>query len=297
MAVVSYLPLVSVVTPTFNRSRFVCEAIESVLSQSYSRLELHVVDDGSTDDTQRSVERFAEDPRFHYHYQGNRGQAAARNLGLRHAQGDLICFLDSDDRWKPHKLARQVELMAEHPEVGIVYGNNEMIDANGRVIGIERRDHYSGWIMDRLLVDNCVGFSTAMVRRACFEVLGGLDESIPVADDYELWLRFSVRFQFLHANEIVTQYRKMDEQISSNKDRRFTSNLAVLERFMAENPGVVSRSKQRYVWCRFFTRRGRQRASEGRLREAVQDYLAALRYQPLSRHPWRAMARLALLRS
>lgn len=291
-------PLVSVITATYNRADYLGLCIESVLGQTYPNVEHLLVDDGSTDNTQAVVDRYLADPRLRFARQTNSGQATARNAGLRMARGEFICFLDSDNVWKRDKIERQLRLMGRHPEADVIYGNQEVIDEDGQVLPMpehKRMKRYSGRITDNLLLDNFVSFNTAMIRRRCFDVITGFDQNVRAGDDYDLWLRFSAHFNFLHVPEVFGQYRVMKNQISSDKERRFNSNKAMLERFIAAHPELVDEAKQRFVWSRFHVRRGRTRASAGRRTDALKDYLTALRLRPFSWAPWRALARLTLL--
>src|SRR5438445_9254645 len=110
--------LVSVVIATYNYGRFVTQAVESVLAQTYVNIEIIVVDDGSDDDTREQLAPYGD--RIRYIYQENQSVAAARNTGIRAATGDLIAFLDADDVWHPHKLELQMHYLADHPAVALV---------------------------------------------------------------------------------------------------------------------------------------------------------------------------------
>ena len=128
--------LVSVVIPTYNRATELPSAIESVLGQTYPSVEVIIVDDGSTDGTEALIQtRF---PRVRYLRQSNRGPAAARNAGIKAASGPYIAFLDSDDRWMPQKLERQIGLLRERPEVGLVFSTVRFVSRRGRPVE-ERR--------------------------------------------------------------------------------------------------------------------------------------------------------------
>src|SRR5438445_2990879 len=115
---------VSVVIPTYNRARVVGEAIESALAQTHGNLEAIVIDDGSTDDTAERVGRL-RDPRLRYLGRAHAGVSSARNAGIAAATGDLVSFLDSDDLWKPDKLAAEVAALAGHPAAGGVFSDLE----------------------------------------------------------------------------------------------------------------------------------------------------------------------------
>jgi glycosyltransferase involved in cell wall biosynthesis len=288
--------LVSVILPTYNRVDYLPFAIESVLNQTHANLELHIIDDGSTDATSELVSAYKDD-RIFYRYQKNQGQSVARAAGLNNARGAYICFLDSDDLMKPGKLERQIQLMEENPDYHVIYGENEIIDETGRVQAQARTiRRHSGNIMKELLAFNFIEFETAMIRRLCFDEMGGPNINTRVADDYEMFLKFSTRYKFLYVPEIFAQYRVMASQISSNKDQRFQSNHTILSNFFKLYPELVDTDTIDYTWCRFYTNRGRYQASVGKLKPAFLDYLTAIRYKPFSKHPWRALLKLILLR-
>jgi len=127
--------LVSVIVPTFNRAYCLADAVDSVIAQTHANFEVIIIDDGSTDQTKQVVaSHWGEDRRVKYFVQANQGVTAARNQGLARASGDFIAFLDSDDRWKPWKLATQVAAMEHCPEIGMVWTDMEAVDANGAII-------------------------------------------------------------------------------------------------------------------------------------------------------------------
>ncbi len=127
------MPKVSVVIPTYNRGHTVCEAIESVLAQTFGDFEVIVVDDGSADDSAEKIAAI-RDSRVRYIRQSNAGVSAARNRGVAEARGEIISFLDSDDLWKPEKLTHEVRFLEEHPEVPAVFGDIEVRFRDGVAI-------------------------------------------------------------------------------------------------------------------------------------------------------------------
>ncbi len=153
----------------------------------------------------------------------------------------------------------------------------------------------SGYVTTDLLNENFIPFDCNMIRRRCFEELGGLDETLPQSDDYELLLRFSTRFRFFFHPKIVARCRVMHNQISTNKEGRFRAIHTILSRFFSYHPTIVPDNIKRLTWCRFYVRRGRYWASSGFHLHAVRDYLIAMRYAPLHLGPWRALLRLLLL--
>ena len=188
------LPIVSVVIIAYNCAEYVSHAIQSVLEQTWSKLELIVVDDGSTDATGEVVQR-TQDPRLRYIRQANKGPNAARNEGIRHARGQLIAFLDCDDWWLPQKLEKQVARVSDDPEIGLVYSLATRVDAAGKE-GDRFDSIVEGRVLDRLLLGNCIAgsASSAMVTRRAIDAVGMFDESLHYAEDWEYWIRIASRF-------------------------------------------------------------------------------------------------------
>ena len=289
-------PLVSIVTPTYNRSDFLPEAIDSVLGQTYENFELIIVDDGSTDDTQALVESYQKDPRIRYFYQANQGQSVARNRGIAESKGEFICFLDSDNAWLPQKLERSLLEFERFPAAHIVYGNSILIDENSAEIGKSTMKRYSGRITHHLLKDNFVSMNTTMTRRQCFDEMGGFNESDRVAEDYELWLRFSTKFEFRYIPEFLGFYRKMDNQISSDKQQRYEGNERLLLKFLEQYPNAVTGKQRRRGLSHFYIRKARYEMSVRAFRAALSDIAAAIQYDPWWQGPWRALAKMVLRR-
>lgn len=191
---------ISVVVPTYNRARFLRFALNSVLAQTYRDFEVVVVDDGSTDETEHLVSEYSG--RVRYIYQENRGRGAARNVGVQHATGEYIAFLDSDDVWYLDKLARQIAFLEANPDSMFVHGPVDFVREDGsrdeketrrvrRLFEDAKRRGYSY----ESLVDSCVMFTSAvMVKRDCFERNGGFVESAFTArEDFEWYLRVARR--------------------------------------------------------------------------------------------------------
>ena len=182
-------PLASVIIPTHNRWPMLGEAVESVLAQTALDYELIVVDDGSTDETPRQLHDYGA--RITALTQSRRGVAAARNAGARAASGKYLAFLDSDDLWHRHKLERQLEFMESNPGVEICQ-TEEIWIRNGVRVNPRRKHRKPSGNIFRASLELClVSPSAVMMRRELFERVGGFNESLPVCEDYDLWLRIS----------------------------------------------------------------------------------------------------------
>ena len=183
------IPKATCIITTFNRAVYIKQAIDSVLAQDCGIFELIVVDDGSTDDTESIVKRYGM--KLKYVFQNNRGASAARNLGLKMAQGEYIAYLDSDDLWQPRKLTIQTRFLDQNKDFPLCY-TKEIWYRNGvRVNSGYRHRKYSGHIFTKCLPLCIISPSSAMIRRKTLEDLGGFDENLTAAEDYDLWLRIT----------------------------------------------------------------------------------------------------------
>lgn len=227
-------PLVSVVIPTYNQPEMLVEAIESVLAQTYSNLEILIVDDGSTDNTRRRLARYVEDGRIIYLYQQNRRQAAARNRGIQASKGELIAFLDHDDLWLPQKLERQVPLF-DRKSVALVYSGAVEVDGQDRFLWDKGSDKFRrGSIFDRLLRDHFITNSSVMVRRSVLESIGLFAEDLYGVDDIHLWLRICHDYEANFIPESLVRCRNHASNMKKDDslhERRYRAMIDIYRRF------------------------------------------------------------------
>jgi len=212
------MPKVSVIIPTHNRASFVCEAVESVLNQTFKDFELIVVDDGSTDKTRESLEKYR--PIIHYIYQEKRDRSEARNTGIKAAKGEYLAFLDDDDMWLPDKLKKQVNFLDMNPDIGLVHTLIEFIDENGCLLPEQTKHHfrlyeeaikrgYTYAEMSKL----CIMFiSTVIVRKECFDKVGFFDSDTVSFEDWDLYLRIALYYRIATIAESLVRYRMHKNQ-------------------------------------------------------------------------------------
>jgi glycosyltransferase involved in cell wall biosynthesis len=214
-------PLVSVVLPVYNRERWIARAVDSVLAQTYRNVELIVVDDGSTDGTRGVLERYGDALTLLAQPRG--GAYVARNLALRHARGELVAFIDSDDAWLPHRLARQVPLLGR-PEVGLVFGDALHVPHRRRTC-FQVSPPARGRAAARFAWANFVPTITVLARRACIDEAGGFSEESALSCDYLLWFRIALRHELDYVDEIVAEYTVHPEGISYNLGRSLAARI------------------------------------------------------------------------
>ena len=219
--------LVSIIIPCYNQARFLSEAIESVLKQSYSPLEVIVVDDGSSDNTSEVAARYSM---VRLIKQDNQGLARARNRGLAESKGEYVNFLDADDRLLPNAIELGVRSLQTQPEWAFVHGRYRYIDMAGNPAQhfdarVERIEDY----YEALLRRNFIGMSaTVMYRRAVLESVGGFLPTLPVCEDYELYLRICRAFPVGRHDEIVAEYRLHERSLSRDYGRMLQASIKVL---------------------------------------------------------------------
>lgn len=200
-------PLVSVVVPNYNCGRFLRDAIDSVLQQSYAAREIIVVDDGSTDDSLAVLEPYGD--RIRVVSQRNQGVSVARNTGIQHSRGELIAFLDADDMWRPEKLTKQVSLF-QNPDVGLVYCAVEYVDEAARPLGTNVTGRRGRVLRDIALLRGTIvlaGGSTAVVRKTSFEKAGLFDPKMSTAADWDMWRRIACYDEIDVVREPLMRYR------------------------------------------------------------------------------------------
>jgi glycosyltransferase involved in cell wall biosynthesis len=220
-------PLVSIVLPTHNRGAFLADAVESVRAQSYTDWELLIVDDGSTDGTLASV---PPDPRIRVIARPHTGNVAAvRNAGLDNARGAFIGFLDSDDRWRPDKLARQLARLDARPDCGWCYGAHAMIDADGRPLAARptnpRWSPREGDLFPAVVMAQAGVAMQTVLARLAVALAVRFDERIPWGDDYDFRLRLAHQALACVVDEVVAEVRQHPER-GSNGPRRYYIHVA-----------------------------------------------------------------------
>ncbi|TDJ07312.1 MAG: glycosyltransferase [Deltaproteobacteria bacterium] len=209
--------MISIIIPTYNRCAYLFRAIESVLSQTYQDFELLIIDDGSTDDTEKHVrDLIKENKKIKYIKTPNRGVSAARNLGLSIATGELISFLDSDDEWLPDKLKVQVDFLQNNQDLSLVHGDEIWIRKGKRVNQKKIHKKSGGNIFSQCLDLCAISPSTVLIRKELFQEVGHFREDFPVCEDYDLWLRITSRYQVgFIPSPLILKYGGHDGQLSN----------------------------------------------------------------------------------
>jgi len=234
------MPTVSIIIPTYQRSHWVGEAIESVLAQTYKDYEIIVVNDGSTDNTAEVLNQFQD--KIKIIEQENKGGSAARNTAIDNSHGRYIAFLDDDDLWLPNKLEKQIALLEFNDKIGLIY--SDMFWFNKKGVLPNTKAQASSLHLARLYWMHFLNFdflssptsSTVIVRRQALDEMGLFDESLTNCHDYDLWLRIGEKWLFYYLDEPLTMYRLSDTNMTKNRERVLASFLRVKEKALDRNP-------------------------------------------------------------
>jgi len=199
------LPLVSVVIPVYNVEQYIQEALDSALKQTYRNIEIIVVDDGSPDNSVAIIQKRYNDPRLRIVRQRNRGLAGARNTGIRHASGQYVAFLDSDDFWQPNKIELQIDAMLKNPNYG----------------GFETKDKA------------CDGIPYTQY----------FDENLSQSEDVDCWTRIAIQTgtDFYYIEQPLTNYRLNNDGLSANVEKQFATWMQLHNKLETIAPGFIQK--------------------------------------------------------
>lgn len=281
---------VTVVVPTYNRADLIGKSIASIQAQTAPVTAIVIVDDGSTDDTRALVARLAvADPRITLVEQTNAGANVARNNGISHAATALVAFLDSDDRWEPTKIARQLAAWASRPDAVASFTGILAVDGDRPLY------HYdipADPTLDDLRRHNALGTtSAAMVRTDVLRSVGGFDPTLPSCQDWDLWLRLRRAGSFAVVTDSLVLYEDgLHERITGNPVKAIAGHRAVFAKALADVAGWRARARIRASHAEVLTRLFRR---HGLRRDALVQAVTAAALDPKRTH-LRQLARIIL---
>ncbi|BCL34078.1 glycosyltransferase family 2 protein [Nostoc sp. MS1] len=290
----------SVIIPVYNSENYIAQTLKSVLSQTYHDFEIIIVDDGSTDKSIDICQQF-HDARIKIIHQQNRGLAGARNTGIRHAQGEYLAFIDSDDLWLPEKLAKHMQHFERSPEVGVSFSRSSFIDDQGKPLGIYQMPKLTEITPEYLFCRNPISNgSSVVIRRAVLEdikfsvnLYGEVedfyfDDSFRQSEDIECWLRIALQTSWKIAGipEALTLYRVNMGGLSANTLKQYESWERILEKTQTYNPEFVEQwgNKARAYQLRYLARRATRARSPqiavSLLHKAIKTYWRIILEEP-----------------
>jgi glycosyltransferase involved in cell wall biosynthesis len=223
------LPLVSVITPSYNQGKFIEQTIQSVLSQDYENVEYLIIDGGSTDDTLRIIKQYED--RLKWISEPDRGQTDAINKGFGKAKGDILCWLNSDDTYEPGAIRRAVEYFLEHPDVKMVYGEGNEIDEKGVLVKrFPATQEYDLWKL--IHVWDFILQPTTFFKKEIFREIALPDINLTWCMDWDLWIRIGSRFKVSYVNYVFANSRVYSEtKTDSGGLKRLREIVSVMRRY------------------------------------------------------------------
>jgi glycosyltransferase involved in cell wall biosynthesis len=248
---------VSIIVPCFNHARFLDDSINSILGQSYTSLEVIIIDDCSIDGSWQMIEKFANrDPRIKkFRHERNQGASKSRNDGLRAATGKFVAFCDADDIWESQKLSRQVELLEKNPDCDVVYCDTIIINENGFQTGQRFSERFpppepaSGWLFPHLVRRNFINIQSVLMRKECLQDAGFFDERIKWVEDWWYWIQLSHRHRFVYSPKILAKYRVHSRSTNLVHQRAYSVNrLKVFRRILKNYEEICASDKAEIVY-------------------------------------------------
>jgi glycosyltransferase involved in cell wall biosynthesis len=278
------LPLVNVVIPAYNGvTRYLEQAIGSVLGQTFTDFDLTVVDDASTDDTGRLVLRHSQ-VRY-YRRPQNGGQAAARNDGARLGHGTYLAFLDQDDLWEASFLDQAVAQLQAAPEAAVVHCDGYQVGENSEPLHYDGAMKHGRTITQLLRGGHDVATSGSLFRRSCFEAVGGYDESLTIWEDIDLAIRLYQRFPLLHLPQPLYRHRLYGRNVSRDipSERALAGRRHFLQKHASSCPkGTVLERALAADWAHYYRDLGKHLLTSNRCAEARHALRRAIQYAPLN---------------
>lgn len=229
-------PIISVIIPVYNGAKTIKETIETVLQQTYQNFEIIVINDGSQDATLAVINSIQHQKLKVFSYL-NAGLSTSRNRGFAHAAGEFIAFLDADDLWTNDKLEAQLKALQQYPEAAVAYSWTDHIDENGKFLRPASYTSCSGNIYKRILIGNFLSCgSNALIRAQALTKVGGFDESLNSAEDWDMWLRLAAWYEFVVVPRPQVLYRISPGSMSANISKMEAASLQVIERAYNQAP-------------------------------------------------------------
>lgn len=222
------MPKVSVIIPSYNHEKYVAEAIQSVLDQTYQDFEIVVTDDGSTDKTVEVIKQFSDSRIKLFVFEENQGACIAANHCIKNAVGEFISLLNSDDAYKPHKLEKQINFLDKNPEIGAVFSYPEFIDEDSQLI--TKKHFYQTtfqkpnrtrfeWLNYFFYNGNCICHPTILIRKECYDIVGLYDPRYAQLPDFDFWIRLCQKYDIHIMPEELIKFRIRNNEanVSSRK--------------------------------------------------------------------------------
>ncbi|NEP60707.1 MAG: glycosyltransferase [Symploca sp. SIO2G7] len=277
------MPTISVIIPAYNAEDTIKETVVSILNQTFTDFELIVINDGSQDSTLEVVSSIS-DSRIRVFSYSNAGVSAARNRGIAEARGEYISFIDADDLWTSDKLESQLTALQANAQAAVAYSWTDWIDESGQFLRPGSHIKSNGNVYSELLFRDFVASgSNPLIRKEAFTKVGGFDESLTPAADWEMWLRLANKYEFVNVPAAQILYRVSPNSMSANIWRMEAESLAIIDRAFAQGAESLQSLKKQVLGERY--KYLTLKAVEGKLERkrglsAARFFWQAIRYDP-----------------
>lgn len=276
--------LISVIIPAYNAESFVAKAIDSVLSQTYSRFEVIVVNDGSTDNTETIVKNYS-DTRIRLISQKNGGLSCARNTGIRSAKGEYLAFLDADDYWMPEKLVKQIELLKQHSEFGFCSTQTRVETPEGLFLNHWPCPKITASTLRTIFAQNATiagSGSGVMVKKELQNQAGFFDQSLTSLEDIDMWMRYAAISEYCCLPETLTVITKRPDSMSRNLATMRNNAIKVLRknRNLLDQP--LQKGFWRFCYASMLCDYSKWEARNGLKMQSILHLIEALAHSPLA---------------
>jgi len=232
-------PLITIYITNYNYGKYIKQAIDSVLNQTFQDFELLIIDDGSTDNSKEIIETYASNNKIQIIYQQNKGLNISNNVALRAAEGKYIMRLDADDYLDENALLVMSTLLNNDDELGLVFPDYYMVDADNNIISIEKRNSFK---KDVTLLDMPAHGACTMIRKKFIQQLGGYDEQYKCQDGYELWIKFIAKYKVTNVNTPLFYYRQHGENLTTNEDKILNTRKEIKENFIKNQKEIIPKT-------------------------------------------------------
>ena len=279
------MPLISIIIPVYNGEKTIQKTIESVLQQTFKDFEIILINDGSQDSTLDVINNI-KDERLRVFSYPNAGVSTSRNRGLALARGEFISFLDADDLWTPDKLETQLKALQNNSQAAVAYSWSDWIDESGQFLRSGGHITVNGKVFEHLLVRDFIeSGSNPLIRRQALDEVGEFEPSVTPAEDWDMWLRLAVRYEFVAVPCVQILYRVSPLTASFNVWKMEAGSLQTIERAFARVPESLQRLKKetlasRYKYLAFKATEGFPEPKKGLA--AIKFLWQVVRYQPSS---------------
>ena len=245
------MPIISVIIPTHNSARTIKSTIASILNQTFTDFELIVINDGSIDTTLETLKQI-EDSRLQVFSYPNGGVALSRNRGISLSKGEFISFIDADDLWTPDKLELQLKALQANPQAKIAYSWTDWIDENECWLRPGIHTTLNGDVYQHLLLIDFIGSgSNPLIHSCALQKVGGFDNSLTNAHDWDMWLRLASCFEFVAVPSVQILYRICTNSMSTNVWGMEVASLKVIEQHYRQAPASIQHLKKQTLANRY----------------------------------------------